>query len=71
MERPATELYVSAVGEAELRYGVAMLPAGQREDAFAAAVEGVLQEDFKYRILPFDSDAVHAYAKITAAHCCR
>ena len=29
--RLASELYFSAVGEAELRYGVAMLPEGQRK----------------------------------------
>ena len=28
-ERPAAELHFSAVGEAELRYGVAILPAGR------------------------------------------
>ena len=27
---PATELYFSAIGEAELRYGVAIMPAGRR-----------------------------------------
>lgn len=41
-ERPADDLYFTAVGEAELRYGVAMLPAGQRKDALAAAIEGML-----------------------------
>ena len=67
-ERPAAELYFSAVGEGELRYGVAMLPAGQRKDTLAAAIEGILQEDFEDRILPFDSGAARAYANIAAAH---
>ena len=67
-ERPAAELYFSAVGEAELRYAVAMLPAGRRKDALAAAIEGILQEDFRDRILPFDSGAARAYADIAAAH---
>ena len=67
-ERLAAELYFSAVGEAELRYGVAMLPAGQRKDALAEAIEGILQEDFEDRILPFDSAAARAYANIAAAH---
>lgn len=67
-ERPAAELYFSAIGEAELRYGVAMLPTGQRKDALAAAIEGILREDFEGRILPFDSDAARAYANIAAAH---
>ena len=67
-QRPAAELYFSAVGEAELRYGVAMLPEGQRKDALATAIEGILREDFENRILPFDSSAARAYANIAAAH---
>ena len=65
-ERPAAELHFSAVGEAELRYGVAILPAGQRRDALALAVEAILREDFEGRILPFDSDAAREYAEIAS-----
>ena len=66
--RLASELYFSAVGEAELRYGVAMLPEGQRKSALATAIEGIMREDFEDRILPFDSNAARAYANIAAAH---
>ncbi len=66
--RLASELYFSAVGEAELRYGVAMLPEGQRKHALATAIEGILREDFEDRILPFDSSAARAYANIAAAY---
>ena len=66
-ERPAAELHFSAVGEAELRYGVAILPAGQRRDALALAIEAILREDFEGRILPFDSDAAREYAAVAAA----
>ncbi len=64
--RPATELHFSAVGEAELRYGVLILPTGRRRDALALAIEGILREDFDGRILPFDSAAARAYADIAA-----
>ena len=66
-ERPAVELYFSAVGEAELRYGVAILPAGRRGEALALAIEAILREDFEGRILPFDSDAAGEYAEIASA----
>ncbi len=66
-DRPAADLYFSAVGEAELRYGVALLPAGRRRDALASAIEAILREDFDQRILPFDSAAARAYAAIAAA----
>ena len=52
---------------AELRYGVAILPAGQRRDALSLAIEAILQEDFEGRILPFDSDAAREYAAIASA----
>jgi hypothetical protein len=57
----------TTVGEAELRYGVAMLPAGKRRNALAAVIEGLLNEDFRDRILPFDRAAACAYATIAAA----
>ena len=61
---PATELYFSAIGEAELRYGAAIRPAGRRQAALASAIEGILREDFVGRILPFDSAAARVYAGI-------
>ncbi len=59
-------VYFTAVGEAELRHGVAILPAGRRRDALAEAIEGMLDEDFRGRILPFDREAAAAYAAIAA-----
>ncbi len=59
-------VYFTAVGEAELRHGVAILPAGRRRDALAQAIEGMLDEDFRDRILPFDREAARAYAAIAA-----
>ena len=64
--RRATDLYFSAIGEAELRYGVAVLPAGRRRAALASAIEAILQEDFMDRILPFDREAARDYADIAA-----
>ncbi|MFN7835399.1 MAG: PIN domain-containing protein [Burkholderiaceae bacterium] len=61
-----TEVYFTTVGEAELRHGVAILPAGKRRTALAKAIEGILEEDFRDRILPFDRAAANAYAAIAA-----
>jgi hypothetical protein len=63
----ATHLYFSSIGEAELRYGVAIMPAGRRREALAAAVDGLMREDFAGRVLPFDGAAARAYAGIAAA----
>ena len=61
-----TKVYFTTVGEAELRLGVAMLPAGKRRAALTAAIEGLLDEDFRDRILPFDRPAARAYTTIAA-----
>ena len=62
----AQNLYLSTVTEAELLYGVEIVPAGRRRDRLLIEVEGMLQEDFEGRILPFDSAAAQAYAVIAA-----
>ena len=65
-ERDAREMYLTAVTEAELRYGVAIMPAGRRRNALEAAMTRWLDLGFGKRILPFDSAAARAYAEIAA-----
>ena len=60
------DVFISAVTEAELRYGVALLPPWKRQSLLAAATEDMLAHDFKGRILPFDSPAAITYADIVA-----
>ena len=57
-------LFVTAVTEAELRYGVANMAAGRRRDELAREVDNTFAFDFAGRILPFDSDAAREYAAI-------
>ena len=60
------DLFFSAVGEAELRYGAAILPTGQRRDTLISDIEGMLGEAFDSRVLPFDRGAARAYVDIAA-----
>ena len=60
------ELYFSAVGEAELRYGAAILPAGRRRESLISDIERMLHDAFDGRVLPFDSRAARTYADIAA-----
>ena len=64
--RDAATLFFSAVGEAELRLGVATMPASRRRNEIEEAIEAMLREDFAGRVLPFDSAAARAYAEIAA-----
>ena len=60
------DVFVSAVTEAELRYGVAIMPTGRRRNDLATTIEEILGETFAGRILSFDSSAAKAYAIIAA-----
>ena len=62
--QPVASIFISAITEAELRYGVALLPEGRRQVQLLAKIEAMLAEDFAGRILPFDSPAASAYADI-------
>ena len=63
---PVEDLFFSAVGESELRYGAAIMPAGRRRETLVADIETMLHTAFEKRILPFDSGAARAYAVIAA-----
>jgi len=59
-------IYLTAISEAELRYGVAIMSNGKRRDGLAIAIDRILRDDMAGRILPFDSAAARAYATIAA-----
>ena len=63
----SADLYLTAVSEAELRAGAAILPSVRRRDRLAAEVDAVVREDFAGRVLPFDSAAARAYAAIATS----
>ncbi len=60
------QVFLTAVTEAELRTGVAIMADGKRRDELAHAIDAMLREDFRGRILPFDSAAASVYATIAA-----
>jgi toxin FitB len=62
--QPTILLYVAAVTEGELRYGVDNLPAGKRRDHLQTLVRRLLDVAFADRILPFDSSAAKVYSRI-------
>ncbi len=59
-------IFLTAISEAELRYGVAVMAAGKRRDLLEEAIDRFLRDDMAGRILPFDSAAAHAYAVIAS-----
>lgn len=65
-DQPAASVFISAITEAELRYGLALLPSGKRRSSLTAVLQDMLAEDFSGRILPFDSSAAVDFAEIAA-----
>jgi toxin FitB len=57
-------LYTTAITQAEILHGIALLTVGKRRAAVESAAEAMFSEDFNDRILPFGSDAARAYAVI-------
>jgi predicted nucleic acid-binding protein len=62
-----SEFCTTAVSEAELAYGLALLPRGRRRDTLGRAVARLLGEGLGGRVLPFDRAAATAYGEIAAA----
>ena len=60
------DLYVTAVTEAEIRTGIAILPEGARRRGLIAAAVHAFGVLFAERVLPFDSGAAQAFAAIAA-----
>lgn len=66
-ERATSSLHLTAISEAELRFGLAFLPPGRRREGLANGLQRMLRTGFANRILPFDSAAALAYAEIASA----
>jgi predicted nucleic acid-binding protein len=63
----AEDVFVTAVTAAELLYRVARLPEGRRKQELYIKVDGLLAEDFRDQVLPFDGPAAAHYAEICVA----
>jgi predicted nucleic acid-binding protein len=63
-EQVVETLYLSAITVAELRLGVAALPAGKRKNVLHERLERLVLPLFGPRVLPFDLAASQAYADL-------
>jgi len=59
-------LYLSAITVAELRAGIALMPAGKRRDSLHDNLEKRLLPMFANRVLSFDMACAKAYAELLA-----
>ena len=64
--QPAEQLFISAVTQAEIELGLALLPEGRRKNELLQAAKEIFSL-FDGRNLPFDAAAAQEYALIVAA----
>ena len=59
-------LFTTAVSQAEVLSGLAVMAVGRRRPMLEAAAQAMFVDDFAGRVLPFDMAAADAYAKVFA-----
>lgn len=64
--QPLETLYLPAIGVAELRTGVALMPTGRRRSMLHEDLEKRILPMFAGRVLPFDMTCTNAYAELMA-----
>lgn len=62
----ATRLFITTLTQAEILYGLELLPQGKRRTALKEAAKSMFELDFTGRILPFDTNAAELFATIAA-----
>jgi predicted nucleic acid-binding protein len=67
LQKPG-DLYTTTVTQAEILYGIELLPKGRRRIALQAAMARIFDQIFEERVLSFDEGAAYAFAMIAARH---
>ena len=65
-EQPMAGVFTTTLTQAEIFYGLALLPAGRRRDDLLAAARPMFDVDLAGRVLPLDTEATSAYPAIAA-----
>jgi len=59
-------VFITTITQAEILYGIELLPSGKRRVRLSAAIDKLLADEFKGRILPFDEESARIFPKIVA-----
>lgn len=61
-----SSLYITTITQAEILYGIAILPDGTRQQRLQNLAQAMFQEDFLNKILPFSQEAAQYFAIIAS-----
>jgi predicted nucleic acid-binding protein len=65
-QQQSNNLFTTSITQAEVYYGLALLPEGKRRNDLESAARLMFEQDFEERILNFDSAAAVEYATLAA-----
>ncbi len=65
-QQEISELFTTTITQAEVYYGLALLPIGKRRSDMERAARLMFEQDFQDRILTFDSVAAVEYAALAS-----
>ena len=65
-QQAATEIFTTAMTEAEIFYGIELLVKSKRREQLLAAAEALFAEDLAGRVLAFDSVAARVFSHIAS-----
>ena len=63
---PQTRFVISAITQAEILLGIALLPAGKKRATLADVARAMFEQEFQGMNLPFDEHAAPRYAALVA-----
>lgn len=64
--KPRSTLFITTITQAEVYFGIGLLPVGKRRQQLETTIEQTFEVDFQGRILPFDSLAARRYGQIAS-----
>ena len=65
-EHQATSLFITTLTQAEILYGLEILPVGKRRADLKKAAQAMFELDFVGQILPFNTNAAQLFATVAA-----
>ena len=60
-------VFTAAICEAEIRHGLARMPAGRKRDELAARIDALFTTGFQEQVMPFDGACAALYGEIRAS----
>ena len=64
--QPRSQVFTTAIAQAEIAYGMALLPKSALRQKLRDAALAIFDEEFADKVLPFDHRAAYRYGDITA-----